>query len=96
MTKIKLTLENLRVESFTTCAAEGGLGTVFGTVFGNAKTVDTRGGTTGCGPECETYYGNGACSANDGCASSPHAYTPCAGCVETDPAFCVIEVGELG
>jgi hypothetical protein len=84
MTKIKLSLENLRVESFTTCAADGGLGTV----HANAKTVDA------CVP---TYYGNGACSVDDGCASSPHALSsPCAGCVETaDPEFCVSDVGEL-
>jgi hypothetical protein len=30
-----------------------------------------------------TWYGNGFCSADDGCASSPHAYTPCAGCMGT-------------
>jgi hypothetical protein len=92
MSKIRLSIEDLSVESFTTCTAESG----GGTVFGNAKTIDTCGGTTRCGPECETYYGNGACSANDGCASSPHAITdPCGGCVETDH-FCVIDGGELG
>jgi hypothetical protein len=90
MSKIRLNIEDLSVESFATCAAERGLGTV----HGNAKTVDTCEGTTRFGPECETYYGNGACSANDGCNSAPHAYTPCAGCVETE--FCVIDGGELG
>jgi len=90
MSKIRLSIEDLSVESFTTCAAEGGLGTV----HGNAKTVDACVGNTEFGPECETYYGNGACSANDGCASAPHGWTPCAGCVETNP--CEIEVGELG
>jgi hypothetical protein len=94
MSKIRLSIEDLSVDSFTTCTAESG----DGTVFGNAITIDTFGGTTGRGLECETYYGNGACSANDGCASSPHALSsPCAGCVETaDPEFCRSGVGELG
>ena len=81
MIKIKLRLDDLRVESFPTSRAERGQGTV----FGHEKT---DGGVTGCGPECETWYGMGACSAHDGCASSPHANTPCAGCVET--SICVI------
>jgi len=84
MSKLRLTIEDLSVESFATCAPEGGLGTV----HANAKTVDT------CG---ETVYGNGACSADDNCYSAPHAYTPCAGCVETaDPTLCLIDGGELG
>jgi hypothetical protein len=90
MSKIRLSIEDLSVESFTTCAARGGLGTV----HGNAKTADACINTQ-FGPECETYYGNGACSANDGCASAPHGWTPCAGCVETDQ-LCVIDGGELG
>jgi hypothetical protein len=84
MIKIKLSLDDLRVESFTTSSA----GQDQGTVFGHEKTDTTCGGVTGCGPECDTWYGVGACSANDGCASAPHAYTPCAGCPET--AICVI------
>jgi hypothetical protein len=81
MNKIKLSIEDLRVESFPTSAAERGEGTV----LGHEKTnVDA----TECGPECDTWYGVGACSANDACQSSPHAWTPCAGCVET--AFCEI------
>jgi hypothetical protein len=94
MSKIRLSIEDLTVESFATCAAEGG----HGTVFGNAKTIDIceSAQQTECAPECETWYGVGVCSANDGCASSPHAYTdPCNGCVETDH-FCVIDGGELG
>ncbi|HEX8430896.1 MAG TPA: pinensin family lanthipeptide [Longimicrobium sp.] len=84
MIKIKLSLDELRVESFTTSA----VGRDRGTVVGHEKTDTTCGGVTGCGTECETYYGNGACSADDGCASAPHAYTPCAGCQETE--ICVI------
>lgn len=82
MSKIKLSLDELRVESFTTFGA----GRDQGTVFGHGTTGTTCGGGTGCGPECETWYGVGACSANDACASSPYAYTPCAGCAET--SFC--------
>jgi hypothetical protein len=96
MSKIKLSIENLTVESFATCAGEG----EHGTVFGNAKTIDfcytADGQASGCdAPECGTAYP--ACpSANDGCASSPHSMTlPCNGCVETDH-FCVIDGGELG
>ncbi len=93
MSKIRLTIEDLSVESFVTCAAGSG----HGTVLGNAKLVfiDETSEETRCTPECATYYGNGACSANDGCASSPHAITdPCSGCVETDH-FCVIDGGVL-
>lgn len=74
MIKVKLSLDDLRVESFTTA----GTGRDQGTVLGHAKTE-----TTGCAPECDTWYGVGACSADDACASSPHAYTPCAGCPDT-------------
>lgn len=85
MSKIKLTLESLRVESFDTAAA----GEDRGTVAAYAATAATK-CQTWCGPECDTYYG--PCpSAADECPSSPHAYTPCAGCVETDPFFCIIE-----
>jgi len=87
MSKIKLSFDDLRVESFTTSGAERGQGTV----FGHGKTDTTCGGVTGCGSECETWYGMGACSVNDGCASAPHAYTPCGGCVET--ADCVESAG---
>jgi hypothetical protein len=94
MTKIKLSLENLRVESFTTSTAEGGQGTV----FGRAKSVDVCGSAqeTGCIPGCETWYGMGICSIDDGCISSPHAMTlPCNGCAETD-GLGVRDGGELG
>jgi flavoprotein len=68
MKKIQLSLESLRVESFATASTEAGEGTV----FGNAKTLDT---CTACP------------SAIDMCPSSPHSATlPCNGCVETD--FC--------
>lgn len=68
MRKIELSIESLRVESFATAAAERGEGTI----FGNAKTLDT---CTVCP------------SAIDMCPSSPPAATlPCNGCVETD--FC--------
>ncbi|HEX6748687.1 MAG TPA: hypothetical protein VF092_15420 [Longimicrobium sp.] len=40
-----------------------------GTIFGNAQSVDTC--TTPCG------------SAIDACPTSPHALTPCNGCVDT-------------
>ena len=91
MTKIKLSLDSLRVESFDTCAAGHG----HGTVLAHAKTVDlcltAFGLASGCdAPECGTAYPN-CPSADDGCASSPHAHTlPCNGCVETDN-LCVIE-----
>jgi hypothetical protein len=94
MTKIKLTLENLRVESFATCAAES----EHGTVFGRAEIVAVTEQVTRCAPECETWAGVGACSVNDGCASSPFEITgPCSNCVETDHLctmneICVIEV----
>jgi hypothetical protein len=84
MSKIKLSLESLRVESFATAATEAGQGTV----FGNAKThtcPTAAGLASGCDtPECGTAYP--ACpSADDGCASSPHAVTlPCNGCVGTE------------
>lgn len=84
MIKTRLSLDDLHVESFTT----SDVGQERGTVVGHAKT-DTTCGATRCGMECETYYGNGACSADDGCNTAPHAYTPCAGCVET--AICPIE-----
>ena len=96
MSKIRLTIEDLSVESFATCAAESGPGTV----LGNAKTVDfcftAFGAASGCdAPECGTAYPN-CPSADDGCASSPHSMTlPCNGCVETD-GLCVIDGGELG
>jgi hypothetical protein len=90
MIKIKLSLDDLCVQSFTTSGAERGQGTV----VGHGKTDTTCGGITGCGPECETWYGMGACSANDGCASSPHAYTPCGGCPETAVEICLM-VGEV-
>ncbi len=95
MIKIKLSLESLRVESFDTSAAERGRGTV----LDNAKTADCGatafGLASGCdAPECGTAYPN-CPSADDGCASSPHAHTlPCNGCVETDN-LCVIEGGQL-
>ena len=82
MIKIKLSLDDLCVQSFTTSGAERGQGTVVGHA--------TFGGITGCGPECETWYGMGACSVHDGCASSPHAYTPCGGCQETSVEICPI------
>jgi hypothetical protein len=99
VTKIKLTLENLRVESFTTSTAGDGQGTVFGRAksIDYCATVDYCGTEreTGCIPGCETWAGMGACSVNDGCASSPHEITgPCSNCVETE--FCVIDGGELG
>jgi hypothetical protein len=86
MIKIKLSIENLTVESFATSAA----GRDRGTVFGRAKSIDYCAtvdycGTereTGCIPGCETWYGMGACSVDDNCQSSPHAYTPCAACTE--------------
>ena len=66
MTKIRLGIENLRIESFDTAAAERGAGTI----FGNAKTLDT---CTACP------------SAIDACPSSPPAATlPCNGCVGTE------------
>ncbi|HEU4558311.1 MAG TPA: hypothetical protein VFS20_10690 [Longimicrobium sp.] len=72
MRKIKLGVENLRVESFTTDASDGNQGTV----LANAKTYD---------PECKTYFPVDCGSAIDACPSSPHAATlPCNGCVETD------------
>ena len=79
MVKIKLSLDDLNVESFTTSVA----GRDLGTVFGHEKTDATCAGVTGCGAECDTWYGNGACSADDNCASAPYAYTPCAGCADT-------------
>jgi hypothetical protein len=84
MIKIKLSLDDLHVESFTTSGASHDQGTV----LGHEKTDTTCGGVTGCGSECETYYGVGFCSADDGCATAPHAYTPCAGCPDT--AVCLI------
>ena len=68
MRKIKLSVERLRVESFATAATEQGEGTV----FGNAKTLDTCNATA-----CPSWI--------DGCPSSPPAATlPCNGCVGTE------------
>ena len=65
MRKIELSIESLRVESFATAAVQRGKGTV----FGNAKTLDT------CG-QCP--------SAVDACPSVFGATLPCNGCVDTD------------
>jgi hypothetical protein len=92
MIKIKLSIENLTVESFATSAA----GRDRGTVLGHAESRDICLIASGQdAPECGTAYP--ACpSINDGCASSPHSMTlPCNGCVETDHV-CVIDGGELG
>jgi len=78
MVKMKLSLDELHVESFATADA----GQEQGTVFGHEKTDTT------CGPECDTWYGVGACSADDNCVTAPHAYTPCAGCADT--SICLI------
>jgi hypothetical protein len=80
MTKIKLSLENLRVESFATAAAGGGQGTV----FGNAKTDDTCRGATGCGEFCWTYVAAGCVSAEDSCPTAANQLTECAPCWETE------------
>ena len=75
MRKIKLSVENLRVESFATAAAEQGKGTI----FGNAKTLEID--TCAAGDPCF--------SAIDTCPSSPHAATlPCNGCEDVTTEFC--------
>jgi hypothetical protein len=69
MKKIELSIESLRVESFTTAAAER----VKGTILGNEKTLDT----------CDTW--GACPSAIDDCPSVyPAATLPCNGCVDTD------------
>jgi hypothetical protein len=68
MRKIKLSIEGLRVESFATAAAERGEGTI----FGNAKTLDSCNATN-----CPSWI--------DGCPSAyPAATLPCNGCVGTE------------
>jgi len=68
MTKIKLSVENLRVESFATAAA----GRAQGTVLGNAKTLDTC-DPAGCGSAID------ACPSSPHAAT-----LPCNGCVGTE------------
>ncbi|MFL5541821.1 MAG: hypothetical protein ACJ8J0_22735, partial [Longimicrobiaceae bacterium] len=65
--KIKLNIERLRVESFATAAAERGEGTI----FGNAKTLDSCNATN-----CPSWI--------DGCPSVYGASLPCNGCVGTE------------
>ncbi len=72
MTKIKLSLESLRVESFATAGAERDQGTV----FGNAKSDDTCGGATGCGEFCWTYVAAGCLSAEDSCPTAANQLNP--------------------
>jgi hypothetical protein len=68
MKKIRLSIEGLCVESFATAAAERGKGTV----FGNAKTVDT-------------CYATACPSWIDDCPSAyPAATLPCNGCEDTE------------
>jgi hypothetical protein len=67
MKKIELKIESLRVESFATAAPERGKGTV----FGNAKTVDT-------------CYATACPSWIDDCPSVYGASLPCNGCDGTE------------
>jgi hypothetical protein len=69
MRKIELSIESLRVESFTTSAVERGKGTV----FAHDKTLGTCANT--CSP-CP--------SAIDACPSVYGATLPCNGCVGTE------------
>ncbi len=68
MSKIKLSLETLRVESFPTSAAAQGRGTV---VANAAKTYD------GCSNYCPSVL-------DDCPSAYPAATLPCNGCVGTE------------
>ena len=67
MKKVKLSIDSLCVESFATAPAERGNGTI----FGNAKTVDTCNATA-----CPSWI--------DDCPSANGATLPCNGCVGTE------------
>ena len=69
MKKIELSIESLRVESFTTAAVEREKGTV----FGNDRTLGTCDKTCGDCP-----------SAIDACPSVHAPTLPCDGCVGTE------------
>ena len=69
MRKIELSIESLRVESFTTAAAEPEKGTV----FGHDKTLGT------CDKTCSP-----CASAIDACPSVYGATLACNGCVGTE------------
>lgn len=78
MREIMLDLNDLQVESFATLAPVPGRGTV----VAHDKTDAEQ---TEC---CETYAPYVCASANDACPTAVHAWTVCAGCVETDPSIC--------
>lgn len=78
MRAIKLKLDELEVESFTTAPAGEGRGTV----LAHAKT-DAE--ATEC---CATYAPYVCASADDACPTAVHAWTYCNPECDTDPLVC--------
>jgi hypothetical protein len=79
MREIKLNLDDLDVESFTTVASVSGRGTV----LGHARTYVEQ---TEC---CPTYAPYVCASAADECPTGGHAVTECSPeCQPTDPIVC--------
>jgi hypothetical protein len=94
MSKLKLEIDALRVESFETAAALGSRGTVLGAQVARCNTDAYDCDPLTCGPSCI-----GGCTS-DG-AKVAQAVTPqddsfiqtcwfytCAGCTTADPAYC--------
>jgi hypothetical protein len=79
MREIKLNLDDLDVESFSTDAAVWGRGTILG-----YDKTDVQ--QTVC---CETYAPYVCASANDACPTGGHVWTQCSPeCQPTDPFIC--------
>jgi hypothetical protein len=94
MSKLKLEIDALRVESFETAAALGSRGTVLGAQVAGCNTDAYDCDPLTCGPSCI-----GSCTSNGG--DAVQAVTPqdesfiqtcwfytCAGCTTADPDYC--------
>jgi hypothetical protein len=78
MREIKLDLDDLDVESFSTVAPLGGRGTILGYDKTGAQQTEC----------CETYAPYVCASADDGCPTGGHAWTECSPECQTDPFVC--------
>jgi hypothetical protein len=81
--QIKLALDDLQVESFTTSTTVSGRGTVLGHAKTNAQQTEC----------CPTYAPYPCVSAADECPTGGHAWTECSPeCQPTQPFVCPVGI----
>ncbi|HEV7590228.1 MAG TPA: hypothetical protein VGO40_19065 [Longimicrobium sp.] len=93
MSKLKLDIDALRVESFETAAALGSRGTVRGAQLARCTTDAYDCDPLTCGPSCI-----GSCTSNGAAAAQATPqdesflqtcwFYTCGGCTTADPAYC--------